>query len=134
MARGALHPNQFQVNEVWIAFKLNDAPISTGADGDFNLIALMDAASCFILCTTLVPASVAEPTKMEAKRLLKEGQAHKHQLPKTLFVPSNLLSNILTGEAELQGIKVVRVPEDQLLLFVGEAQEGFRERFGGSTQ
>ena len=135
MAHDALHPNQFHVNEAWIAFKLNDAPISTRADGDFNLIALMDAASCFILCTRLVPASAAEPTKIEAKRLLKEGQAHKQQLPKTLFIPSNLPSNILTGEAERQGITVVRVPEDRLLLFVGEAKEGFRERFGGeSTQ
>ncbi len=77
--------------------------------------------------------SAAEPTRMEAKRLLKDGQAHKQQLPKTLFVPSNLLSNTLRTEAELQGIKVVRVPEDQLLLFVGEAKESFRERFGGGS-
>src|SRR2546425_12309590 len=89
-----LHPNQFHVNEAWIVFKLNDAPISTGEDGDFNLVALMDAASCFILSTRLVSASAAEPSKMEAKLLLKEGQAHKQQLPKTLFIPSNLSANI----------------------------------------
>ncbi len=44
-----LHPNQFQVNEAWIAFQLNDAPIHTRSDGDFNCIALMDAASCFMM-------------------------------------------------------------------------------------
>ncbi len=49
-------PNQFQPNETWIAFKLNDAPVFTGADGDFNVLALMDAASCFILSTELFPA------------------------------------------------------------------------------
>ncbi len=27
-----LHPNQFQVNEAWIAFKLNDIPIPTDRD------------------------------------------------------------------------------------------------------
>jgi hypothetical protein len=130
-----LHPNHFHVNEAWIAFKLNDAPISTGADGDFNLIALVDAASCFMLSTRLVPASEAEPSKMEAKRLLKEGQAHKQQLPKKIFIPSNLPASIFTAEAERQGITVLRVPEDQLLPFVGEAKEGFKERFGGgSTQ
>ena len=130
-----LDPNQFHVNEAWIAFKLNDAPISTGADGDFNIIALMDAASCFILSSTLVPASKAEPSKLDVKRLLKEGQAHKQQLPKTLFIPSGQHANLLTVEAERQGIAVVRVPEDQLLPFVGEAREGFRERFSdGSTQ
>ncbi len=126
-----LHPNQFHVNEAWIAFKLNDAPIVTGVDGDFNFIALMDAASCFILCTTPIPASAAEPTKMEARRLLKEGQAHKHQLPRTLFIPSAQSAKILAAEAKRRGITVVRVPEDQLLLFIGEAREGFRERFGG---
>jgi hypothetical protein len=126
-----LHPNQFHVNEAWIAFKLNDAPIPTGSDGDFNFIALMDAASCFILSSALVPASAAEPSKMEAKRLLKEGQAHKQQLPKTLFIPSDQPASLLTVEAERQGITVVRVPEDQLLLFISDAREGFRESFGG---
>jgi hypothetical protein len=130
-----LHPNQFHVNEAWIAFKLNDAPIHTESDGDFNFIALMDAASCFILSSAPVPASAKEPSKMEVRRLLKKGQAHKQQLPKTLFIPSDQPANLLTVEAERQGITVVRVPEDQLLLFVGEAREGFKEHFGaGGTQ
>jgi hypothetical protein len=130
-----LHPNQFQVNEAWIAFKLNDAPMPTRSDGDFNFIALMDAASCFILSSALVTASGAEPSKMEARRLLKEGQAHKQQFPKTLFIPSDQPANVLTVEAERQGITVVLVPEDQLLLFIADARESFRESFsGGSTQ
>jgi hypothetical protein len=28
--RDVLHPSQFQVNEAWIAFQLNDAPTETG--------------------------------------------------------------------------------------------------------
>ena len=128
-----LHPNQFQVNEAWILFKLNDAPICTESDGDFNFIALMDAASCFILSSAPVPTIAAEPSKMEATRLLKEGQARKQQLPKTLFIPSNQTAPLLSAEAKRQGITVVSVPEDQLLPFIGEAREGFRERFGGST-
>ena len=129
-----LHPNQFEVNEAWIAFKLNDAPIPTESDGAFNFVALMDAASCFILSSAQVRASAKEPAKLQVKRLLKEAQAHKQQLPKTLFIPSDQPANILTVEAERQGITVVRIPEDQLLLFIGEAREGFREHFGGGTQ
>jgi hypothetical protein len=130
-----LHPNQFQVNEAWIAFKLNDAPIQTEADGDFNFIALMDAASCFILSSAPVPTSATEPSTTEARRLLKEGRAHKQQLPKTLFISGEQPANFLAVEAQRQGITVVRVPDDQLLLFIGEAREGFREHFsGGSTQ
>jgi hypothetical protein len=126
-----LHPNQFHVNEAWIVFKLNDAPICTELDGDFNCIVLMDAASCFILSSAAVPVSAVEPSKMEATRLLDEGQARKQQLPKTLFIPSDQPAALLSAEAKRQGITVVRVPEDQLLVFIGEAREGFRERFGG---
>ncbi len=128
-----LHPNQFQVNEAWIVFKLNDAPIPTTLDGDFNFIALMDAASCFILSSVPIATSAAEPSNMEAERLLKEGQAHKQQLPKTLFIPSDQRANTITAEAERQGVTVVRVPEDQLLLFVGDARENFKVRFGGGS-
>jgi hypothetical protein len=47
-----LHPNQFQVNEAWIVFKLNDEPLHTVRDGDFDFIALMDAASGFIVSSS----------------------------------------------------------------------------------
>lgn len=126
-----LHPNQFHVNEAWIAFKLNDAPVHTESDGEFNLIALMDAASCFILSFLPVPVKAKEPSKLEARQLLKEGEAHKQQLPGTLFIPSTLPMSLLTVEAERQGIKVVRVPEDHLSVFLGEARDSFREHFGG---
>ena len=45
----SVHPNQFHVDEAWIVFKLNDEPLRTDRDGLFNIICLMDAASCFIL-------------------------------------------------------------------------------------
>ncbi len=127
-----LHPSQFQVNEAWIVFTLNDEPIHTESDGDFNYLALMDAASCFILGSEPVPTSAAEPSKMEAKRLLKQGKSHKNQLPKTLFIPAGQEARELASEAQRQGITVVRVPDDQLLAFIGEACEGFRERFGAA--
>jgi hypothetical protein len=101
-----LHPNQFQVNEAWTAFRLNDAPVRTESDGDFNLFALIDAASCFILSTTLVTLSASEPSKMDVRRLLRQGRAHKQQLPKTLFVPKGRPAKFLTTEAERQGIAI----------------------------
>jgi len=130
-----LHPNQFKVNEAWLVFQLNDIPIHTDSEGDFDCIALMDAASCFILGNTMAPAGEAEPSKMEVRRLFQEAKAHKQELPKTLFIPSGQFNSTLPAEAERQGIAVVRVPEDQLLLFIGEARESFKEHFsGGSVQ
>ncbi len=128
-----LHPSKFQVNEAWIVFRLNEAPISTERDGDFNIIALMDAASCFILGTEFVPVASAEPSEMEVKRLFKSGKSHKQQLPKTLYIPDNQAADVLCIEAERNGIAVVRVPESQLLVFIGEAREGLKEHIGGGS-
>lgn len=127
------HPNQFRVNEVWIAFKLNDAPIATEADGDFHLFALMDAASCFILSTVPVPAGLLEPSQADARQLLTKGQSQKNQGPKRLLLPRAMPASHVSSEAELQGIIVERVPENELEVFIGEARQSFRERFG-STQ
>jgi hypothetical protein len=120
-------PSELQVNEAWIAFKLNDVPISTEADGDFNVLALMDAASCFILGTEFVPANSTGPSELESKRLLKGGYSHKQQFPKTLIVPVGLVADAVCIEAERHGIAVVYVPEVQLLVCIGEARGGFKE-------
>lgn len=124
-----LHPSQFQVSEAWIVFKLNGAPIRTEQDGNFDFVALMDAASCFILGSAPVSTKVAELSRVESRRLLEEGHAHKEQWPQTLFVPDDQPAHHLSAEAERHGITVVQVSEDQLLSFIGEAREGFREHF-----
>ena len=126
-----LEPSQFQVNEAWIAFRLNDAPVSTEADGDFNVLALMDAASCYMLGTEFIRTESSEPSQLESIRLLKGGQSHKQQYPGSLFIPTNQQAGILCAEAERHGIKVVRIPEEQLLVFIGEARQGFQEHVSG---
>ena len=128
-----IEPSQFHVNEAWIAFKLNDAPISTEEDGDFNVLALMDVASCYILGTEFVSTSSAESSELESKRLIGSGYSQKHQLPKKLFIPANLVADSLCVEAERHGIAVVHVPEEQLLVCIGEAREGFKEHVSGSV-
>lgn len=125
-----LHPKDFQVNEAWVAFRLNDAPIVTEVEGDFNVIALMDTASCFILGTVFVPASLSDLTEMETKRLIKTGQSHTQQLPKRLLIPTNLVADSLIAEAKRKGIAVEHVREEQLQLIVGEARAGFKTHVG----
>jgi len=83
-----LHPKQFQVNEAWIAFQLNETPISTDKDGSFNCICLMDAASCYIFGTELIPTSEAEPSQRQARDMLTAAWAKKGEFPQTLFVPT----------------------------------------------
>jgi hypothetical protein len=125
-----LDPNQFSVNEAWIAFRVNDEPIQTELDGDFDCLALMDAASCFILCSEFVPAGAAEMSKMISRQLLETGRSHKQQLPRTLFIPSELTADALAEEAIRQKITVTRVPESALVDLIGEVRDDFRAQFG----
>ena len=122
-----MHPNQFQVNEAWIAFKLNDAPIRTAQDGSFNCVCLMDAASCFILANSFFSNHESEPSTIEVRHLIETGRAHRQELPAKLFVPTGQFPTHLPEEAELQGITVVRVPEGKLIPFIREAREGFKQ-------
>ena len=128
-----LHPSQFDVNEAWLAFKLNETPICTESDGDFDCIALMDAASGFILGNAFAPAGEGEPSMMEVRRLLEEARTHRQELPQTLILPNGQFDRTLAAEAERQGIAVVRVPEDELLVFIGDARASFKEHFGGGS-
>lgn len=129
-----LHPQQFEVNEAWIAFRLNRAPVRTERDGDFNCIALMDAASCFILGSQFIPVTAREPTRAQFRSLLKSAQRHKQQLPGTLFIAREELADLMTREATHQNIEVVRIPGSELLAFIAEACEGFAERFEGAPR
>ena len=125
--KSELHPNQFQVNEAWIAFQLNEIPIDAGKDGRFNCICLMDAASCYILGTEPISASEAEPSQKQARDMLTAAWAKKGEFPQRLFIPTGRFEGTLKAEAERLGMAVVSTPDDQLLVFIGEAREGYRE-------
>ena len=66
-----LEPNQFDPNDAWIVFRLNDSPISTIEDGDFNVLCLMDAASCYILGNDFVPIEGTIVLKDATERLIE---------------------------------------------------------------
>ena len=121
------HPSQFTVNEAWIAFHLNETPIPTGTDGAFDCLCLMDAGSCYLLATELVSASEAEPSPKQARDLLAAAWAKKGEFSQTLFLPTGQFQGTLKAEAERVGLVVVPTPDDQLLVFIGDARKGYRE-------
>jgi hypothetical protein len=126
-----IHPRNYHVNQTWLIFKLNEMPIQTEADGDFNCFVLMDAASSYIVSSMMISVSEVEPSLMESKRMFKQGKAQKNALPQELLVPDELCAKELAAEAQRQGIKVVRLPEAQLHAYTEEAREVFRAQFGG---
>jgi hypothetical protein len=125
-----IHPKQFQVHEAWIVFRIDDRPIHTEQDGAFHLLALMDAASCFMLSVIPVPTGSAELSASVSRRLLQDGYAHKQRWPGSLFIPSELTAKFLADEAERLGIGVLRVAEEELQLFISEARQGFSGLIG----
>ena len=129
-----LHPSQFEVNEAWIAFQLNEAPIETAQDGAFNCVSLMDAGSCYIFGMTLVPLKKPEPSKLEVRRLFRKAWELKKQYPRTLFVPKGRFQSIVPAEASREHICVVPVEETELAVFIGEQRQGFKEFSEGRHQ
>lgn len=91
----------------------------------------MDAASCFILGSEFIPLTAAEPTRTQFRSLLKTARRHKGELPSTLFIAREDIADLMAREAAYQKIDVLRVPESELLIFIGEARQGFAERFEG---
>ena len=124
-----LHPSQFEVNDAWIVFQLTRDPIFTERDGEFVCIGLMDAASCLILGAIFIGSE--EPlSKENVQELLEKGWAHKSEYPEKLMVSSDLVNDELGAVAEAHGVSVAPASEGDLRIFIGEAQEEFRKRFG----
>lgn len=125
-----LEPSQFNVNEAWIIFLLNDAPITTEADGDFNVVCLMDAASCYILGNEFIPAHLTNVPEFKAKRLIEAGRSHAQVLPQKLFLSSELGTNQFVIFAEQASVEVFQVSDEELTPFTSEARDGFQEYIG----
>jgi len=125
-----LLPELFEVNEAWIAFKLNTSPILTTEDGDFNCFALMDAASGYILSTSFVSVMAASLPRAEIAKLFENAQSQKNEWPRILIIPSEQEADAMIEKAERLSISIRRVPEAQLDVFVSDAKEGFNEQFG----
>ena len=125
-----LHPNQFKVNDAWVAFGLNDVPVPTREDGELRFVALMDAASCFLLAA--VPSSFASPLSREeeARELFRQAWVHKEISPRQLFVVEEERYAILEMVATEIGISIMCVPSKELAVFIKEAKVGFAEHFG----
>ena len=122
------HPRDYSVNEAWIVFRLNEAPVRTEENGDFDVVCLMDAASCYVLGNEFVAAGAAEVPAPVAERLLETGRAVADGLPQKLLLSSPLGAEEFARLAERAGIEVERVPDRKLTPFLSEIRRGFRER------
>lgn len=122
------HPRDYAVNEAWIVFRLNEDPVRTEQDGDFDVVCLMDAASCYVLGNEFFAARAADVPATVAERLLETGRAVANGSPEKLLLSSALGAEQFARLAEGAGIEVERVPDKELTAFLSEVRRGFREQ------
>ena len=124
-------PTDYAENEAWILFRLNEVPIRTEQDGDFDALALMDVATGIIVGMDMVSASSEEITEIEARRLLKAGDAQVGFLPCQIYVAAEAHTAQFSATARAMGATVEAVPGDAFSEITEEARVGFTKHVLG---
>lgn len=122
---------EFSRNEAWLLFQLNDAPVQTAADGDFNAVAIIEIASGMIFGMELVRTSEAEISEFQSRKLLNAAEGQAGSRPRLLFIASDREAELLSAVAKKMGIMVERVPSNELAPITKEAVDGFQAHVSG---
>jgi hypothetical protein len=126
-----VHPRDYYPNEAWIFFKLSHVPVSTELEGEFDVFALMDAASLYILGTEFVPAGSLADANAQIRSLLNTAHSQASAWPEKLLVSEATSGENLVSEAGASGVSVETVSQAELSKFTNEARQGFKAHFGG---
>jgi hypothetical protein len=124
-----LEQSQFDVNDAWVVFRLNSVPMSTEVDGDFNLLCMMDVASCYIFGNELVPVQSWDVSESAVARLIESGKSQVQSLPHRFLLSSEFELERFAAMAGQLGVEVQWVTDEELLPLVSETREIFRESF-----
>ncbi|MDH5729606.1 MAG: hypothetical protein OEZ58_11485 [Gammaproteobacteria bacterium] len=120
-----LDPYEYSENEAWLLFQLNNTPVRTEMDGDFNAIAIMDVASGMIFGMELVPIVESEISEFQSRKLLSSSESRAKSRPRLLFVPSERKTSIFSAVASKMGIVVEMLSESEIESLTKEAIDGF---------
>ncbi len=121
----SIDSHRYSANEAWLLFQLNDQPVHTETDGDFNVYAIMDVATGLIHGMEFVSALAEEPSEFEAKRLLNSSESKAGVLAKYLFVDSSRQLEKFARVMPLLGIKLIPEEVRTLDTITEEARTGF---------
>jgi hypothetical protein len=130
----SIDPKEYSPNEAWLLFQLNAAPVRTEADGDFNVLAVMDVATGLILGIEFIGSLENEPPEFESRKLLASAEAEAGRRPRRLFIGSDVEMGKMVAAANALGLEVRSEPEGILSPLTQEAREGFSARVSGSRK
>lgn len=126
-----IDPSTYSGNEAWVLFRLNEAPIRTEADGDFNAMAIMEVSTGMIFGMEMVPVESAEIVQIHARRLLESAASNAGGRPSILLIASEDQASQISAAAETMDIEVKRVPGKYFSELTKEAREGFTRHVSG---
>lgn len=129
-----IEPSDYAHNEAWLLFQLNEAPVLTEADGDFNAMAIMEVATGMIFGMELVQVTMPGLPEFLSRKLLTDAEGQAGLRPRKLFIASEDEAGELIKVAKVMGIEIERVPAKDLSGITQEAREGFAAHVSGGVQ
>ena len=128
-----LTPDQFRVNEVWIAVRVNEAFLFV-KDEPYDIYVLMDAASVYVLGHVLSRVVDEAPPEKDVEALFKKAWEAKNQWAEKLIVTEDSIAeNVFRTHAEKNGLSFEIVPLSDLEPIVGPLKESFASDFIGNA-
>jgi len=129
-----IDPKDFSPNEAWLLFQLNDAPVRTLADGDFNVLAVMDVATGLIHGMEFIGLLENEPSEFLSRKLFAAAESQAGAKPQLMFVDSDKKMEQMVAAAKAMGLEVVPECGNNLNPLTAEAREGFAAHVSGGRE
>ena len=127
-----LTPDQFDVNEAWIAIRVNEEFIFVKND-PHDIFFLIDAASAFVLGFVFSSVVDESPNEQDVENLFNEAWKTKQEWPGKLIVADDSIANdVFIKQAQRNGFEFDTVPASSLMPIVGELKETFYRNFMGN--
>jgi hypothetical protein len=120
-----LAPNQFRVNEAWIALRVNEEFVFV-KDEPYDIYVLMDAASAYVLGHVLSRVVDEAPQEKDVAALFRKAWEAKKEWAEQLIITENsFAASVFRTQAEENGLSVKIVPLSELEPIVGPLRESF---------
>jgi hypothetical protein len=122
-------PDQFRVNEAWIAVRINEEFLLV-QDEPYDIYVLMDAASCFVMGYVLSRVVDETPLEKDVKELFQTAFKSKNQWADMLILTGDSpADDAFRKEAEQNGLCVKIVKESDLETIIGPLKTTFASGF-----
>jgi hypothetical protein len=127
-----LTPDQFRVNEAWIALRVNEEFLFV-KDDPYDIYVLMDAASAYVMGHVLSRVVDEAPHEEDVAVLFRKAWEAKNQWAEQLIIADDpAAESVFRAQAEKNGLSVKVVPLPELEPIVGPLRELFVSDFMGT--